>query len=698
MSTRVQPMTTSLEEKRDPVEVSLDSLPMAEAECLARMIHVDICFGASEMSTMSFRFDMLLRREQEMKNTASHFGIASERWDGSRLFKLFAQTGPKNSTDRVVLRPETDKTVKNCSQQLQWAYWMTDLLSGYYRTGQLSVPDDCQGYDLLLALEYFGILYQPDQLQFSSYAAYGRVKHWSDYFTHRCALGDRVADFILRRPKQTVFLFTTALDPSGEDVAVEKEEDPVPALLLGDVGASTCQASAAMVYNFFNLQAGFEQEQPVDDQTLAATMMRKDFAEYLENILTNIRVYFTLRTVTVRHSKRSTSGIQQERAVLRVVVVASAPPITPPYGTKYRTKSQFSAPLDELVEGELKSGALDRLMTEVEQRNHDSPRLTEVEQRHHDSPRQVTGFPEQTKKPNNGVPSPDHVYRDLEETNARPSTPVHSEAVVKAKAMPVFEMESVLSSAPVDVVLSRNDASVTSALTGPGDDTLSYRSTSNDYRAQAVKHEWIQAALLNRGISERIEAFMQSTQPMPNPTSRDVATDRRKAEDPVQSPFEFASIRETWDWFTGLGLCDWPQSKSPMDKAVASELLAIQAKQERRVSLGKSSEKSPRKGPSNKEPPSPSANRAHVIEDDDDGFEIKKAGTKLSVQRVPKLDRCTSIATPSTDDSRLSTEVVVHPSPSRRELRQARTDRKPIQQNAKRRFGLKRLFRRQKTA
>jgi hypothetical protein len=38
-----------------------------------------------------------------------------------------------------------------------------------YYSGQLKIPNACQGSNLLLALEYFGILYAPGQVVFSSH-------------------------------------------------------------------------------------------------------------------------------------------------------------------------------------------------------------------------------------------------------------------------------------------------------------------------------------------------------------------------------------------------------------------------------------------------------------------------------------------------------------------------------------------------
>jgi hypothetical protein len=97
------------------------------------------------------------------------------------------------------------------------------------------------------------------------------------------------------------------------------------------------------------------------------------------------------------------------------------------------------------------------------------------------------------------------------------------------------------------------DNTVTSALTGPfyvddngilrdvfengGADSDDDYDGDEDTRAQARRHEWIQTALMNRGIGERMENLLKESETNSNSNT---------SFDP-------------WDWFTGLNLCEFSQ-------------------------------------------------------------------------------------------------------------------------------------------
>ena len=286
---------------------------------------VELVSSQTERSVMRFPLQCLLDREEEMRMVAEQFNIDPASWNGSRLYKMYATQKRLSLT----LFPERDCAAQNYSHALKWSDWLTQLMQSYYEKSQICIPDACRGHDLLLALEYLGILYQPDQLQFSSYPTYARVKHWSDYFTHRTALGDWVADRVL---EQGGMLFGTTLDP---DVTVHVDGQRVHPLLCIN---STSQASqnslmsAAAVYDFFNVSLP-EEDPAYVDRAEAAALMRRDFSEYMQHILTNIQASFTMTAVT------SAKGVE-ERAVLRIDVVASDSP----------PRSVASGSLDEVMQ------------------------------------------------------------------------------------------------------------------------------------------------------------------------------------------------------------------------------------------------------------------------------------------------------------------------------------------------------------
>ena len=124
----------------------------------------------------------MLQRELEMLESAKREGIDSERWSASRLFSLWKD---KSGQDEITLLLTPETSMKDHST-LKWEPWLSSCIRTYYNTGTIRIPDDALGSEILLALEYFGILTtSADQFVFDSHDAFQRVKQWSDYFTLR---------------------------------------------------------------------------------------------------------------------------------------------------------------------------------------------------------------------------------------------------------------------------------------------------------------------------------------------------------------------------------------------------------------------------------------------------------------------------------------------------------------------------------
>jgi hypothetical protein len=110
--------------------------------------------------------------------------------------------------------------------------------------------------------------------------------------------------------------------------------------------------------------------------------------------------------------------------------------------------------------------------------------------------------------------------------------------------------------APITIVRTGTyDNTVTSALTGPFyiDDQGNLRDVfehspegdrngddDDDTRAQARRHEWIQTALLNRGIGERMETLLK----------------QEATEDPTPA----LTSMDSWEWLTGLDVCEFSRA------------------------------------------------------------------------------------------------------------------------------------------
>lgn len=136
----------------------------------------------------------IVERELEMQTVAATYDITGHRWSGSRLYKEYqtvrhTATNPTDDTVVVTLDPVKYCRDNNLCQDLVWTKDLTKLIHDFYTSSVLQVEDD-MGRSFLLALEYFGILYQPDQLVFGSLEAYKLVKEWSDYLAQRSLLAD----------------------------------------------------------------------------------------------------------------------------------------------------------------------------------------------------------------------------------------------------------------------------------------------------------------------------------------------------------------------------------------------------------------------------------------------------------------------------------------------------------------------------
>ena len=193
------------------------------------LIQVVIESTRSKPTSFHVPISLMLQREIEMQETARVHMIGRERWSSSRLFRMWKMKSQKMSRRQqqqqqqqaVQLNPTTplppsrdeDSTDSNnemklhvtpevslnasspSSTRFRWRPWLTLCIRSYYNTGTLRIPNECRGDDLLLALEYFGVLTaSPDTFVFESRDAYERVQSWSRYFTNRETLKEQLLD------------------------------------------------------------------------------------------------------------------------------------------------------------------------------------------------------------------------------------------------------------------------------------------------------------------------------------------------------------------------------------------------------------------------------------------------------------------------------------------------------------------------
>jgi len=286
-------------------------------------------------SSFCIPVSLMIQRELEMREAAASFGISCDRWKDSLLYRewqykmdddassrptLPLDTRQRGGKQTLRLDPEQDCAASNHSQSFIWHPWLTTCIRAYYNTEAIRIPDDCNGSDILLALEYFGIVYTPEQLTFDSFGAYLRVKLWSDYFTHRSKMGDWVMQKLLKSNSRHSHSFATSPDPrEGALMVCNKRVDILDGGLVLDAAKYDEEMpSCRVVHDFFN-----DEEQLDDDPARLDALMRDDFRAYVQHLLPGTDVSFKLRHVSVEMAR---SDIIAQRAVLHVDFVSKPQP------------------------------------------------------------------------------------------------------------------------------------------------------------------------------------------------------------------------------------------------------------------------------------------------------------------------------------------------------------------------------------
>lgn len=549
----------------------------------------------SSGADMSFTLPGALveQREVEMQRAAKKFGIPGERWGGSLLYRQWKEDG----RTAIELEPEKECAVQNYSHMLRWQPWLTALLQSFYRTGKLQVSSKCQGLDLLLMLEFFGIIYEPSQLSFDSADAYQRVKVWSDYLTVRAGISDWVAEAMMAQEQAQYYFATT--------MSMERMEFGQKPLTIFDGGLGASGKSKSSCVVLFEL---FNRAEPAG----VAASMREDFCVYLQNILTNVHVSFPVKPVTVHVDELSME--QKKRAILMINVVDTMEPALLLGEDAVRTKSDLTYPVDELVEEDLANGKLESLMQQIDARHPSSYKaqsnaytaqfLTMFEATQAPSRPVVENPTSRKKKAQPATPSSktkqsekvpqvakaavkpqqqesprtvaavDHIYAELE--HAEPTANDLAEANLPQEATASTPQAGFVgegSLAPVNVIhaAERNDLySVTSALTSPNfadDDGELREFLEGDVRAQALRQEWIQGSVMNRDIFQRVQDLLKEESER---VRSERESPRRRNREATKESFE------SWDWL--MDLCqavvpksDDPQAHSPLRRVAGAK-------------------------------------------------------------------------------------------------------------------------------
>ena len=260
-----------------------------------------------QKTTFYVPVSLMLQREMEMQKAANTMDIPKDRWSSSRLFSLWL-TKRQSREEEITLRLSPETSMKDYSP-LQWKPWLTTCMREYYNTGTIRIPEDCLGSDILLGLEYFGILTtSPNTFIFDSYHAYERIKSWSAYFTHR----DMITEWVLNDYRTRGNRIWATSPNSSELVQSEAglQVDWDTAILLA--GLDGHQLTCKLVYDLF---CDNESENRLTRETPARK--RQDFCKQLQRALPrNTDVSFGIDTVTIITS--GGQSVPETRPVLRI--------------------------------------------------------------------------------------------------------------------------------------------------------------------------------------------------------------------------------------------------------------------------------------------------------------------------------------------------------------------------------------------
>lgn len=338
LGVRSEPLVQSSNSDDTP---NLDSLLENDS-----LLHVEI-ISSVEGSNFYIPVSLMVEREIMMRKTAEEFGIGQERWASSLLYREWRNAQDDISStaeDRafqqsngdvsIYLNPEADCASSNHSHSLKWTPWLTTCIRAFYNTGTVRFPNDCVGSDVLLALEYFGIVYTPDQLVFDSFGAYLRVKLWSEYFTHRAGLAQWVVETLMQTNSKHSHIFVTSPSLQEGDLLVgSKRANVLDGHLQLDPTKYADTPSNAVVHDFFH-----DEERPEVVEYPLDSLMREDFAHYIQNSLPGTRVTFILKDVQVVRT-----GKTVKRATLQVTFV-EPPQAVPLNNSKEPKKARKDAP------------------------------------------------------------------------------------------------------------------------------------------------------------------------------------------------------------------------------------------------------------------------------------------------------------------------------------------------------------------
>jgi hypothetical protein len=366
-------------------------------------------------------------------------------------------------------------------------------LERYYHTGLLQIPSSAHGYGVLAVLEYFAILYAPDQCHFADYHVYERVQLWARYLSHR----DALTAWVVKHASVVALLATAERGGRGEPMTPTTPSTTVhfgvapsssshaDSAVAMDLGTRRIQALGGTEYAIIAHQL-FAPRPDDDDLDDTIRELRQDFSQH---------VTCELESVTILNGDDN----DPEDTTPRCKAVFAIKPVT------------LHSPIK----------VVNRAVLSIAIRRPDRPQ---------DRPQQLQN-------------------KNQSPTGLRKKKTKLIFTLPEELDLPTGRLQHVRSGGPaqhntqqIGRTTAMDENTVTSGLTGPFyTDTTGHVKDIFEHE-EAKRHEWVQTALMNRGITERMERLLH---PEDHPTQ------------PQQSSKAgSANSNNPWDWFTGLGVCE----------------------------------------------------------------------------------------------------------------------------------------------
>jgi hypothetical protein len=219
-----------------------------------------------------------------------------EKWTNGREIK----TTYRGVSSQSIVEVNPEEAMQSYSTLFTWEPWLSKCFRHFYESGKFRIPNECQGHDLLVALEYLRILtLSPNLFVYETPFPYERIKTWSNYFTQRKPLLDWVVQDIQNSGRIRTYITSNSLEDVHSKITVKNGQ---PTTILGHKNNRLADFASKIFQSKPSSQSNIPQ------------LLRHDFRNQLVRILPEgTMASFELHRVTIQNQSR-----KEIRPVLRM--------------------------------------------------------------------------------------------------------------------------------------------------------------------------------------------------------------------------------------------------------------------------------------------------------------------------------------------------------------------------------------------